>query len=205
MGQKKRQRKVVSRLLDKLHKFGIYVYHTATTGTVYLRTAYPDIGTIRIADHSCRDTVWYRWNLRDDIDEPCEVFDTDAGLVKSNWPWNRVDDAIDKIKSFAEKELEKDRVSLREAELASEIVNLNVAVVDDRPYQGERTRWYRLLITDATHKDTIEEVLGLQPDWLKPEGFYRISEKKKYKALEAGIKEITADEFDKLLTERSEQ
>jgi hypothetical protein len=44
-----------------------YVYHRATTGSVYIRFADSRIGSVRIADHNGRDHLRYKFNMRKDV------------------------------------------------------------------------------------------------------------------------------------------
>lgn len=51
----------------KLLDIGCYVWHVATTGSVYIRFDDCRMASIRIGNHDGREHLKYKYNLRDDI------------------------------------------------------------------------------------------------------------------------------------------
>ena len=48
-------------------KIGCYIWHIATTDSVYIRFKDNRMGSIRIGDHDGREKLKYKWNLRNDL------------------------------------------------------------------------------------------------------------------------------------------
>lgn len=67
---------VAEKLIEELRKEGIesYIWHKATTGSVYIRFNDPRMNSIRIANHPGRSHLKYKFNLRSDL-----------GLSKLQW------------------------------------------------------------------------------------------------------------------------
>lgn len=60
---------VANKLIDELKQIGVsaYIYHEATTGSVYIRFDDQRMGSVRIANHQGRDKLKYKFNIRADI------------------------------------------------------------------------------------------------------------------------------------------
>lgn len=60
--------KIANELIELLKKEGInaYIWHTATTGSVYVRFEDPRIGSVRIGNHDGREKYQYKFNIRAD-------------------------------------------------------------------------------------------------------------------------------------------
>lgn len=59
---------IADKLVLKLNEIGIesYIWHFATTGSVYIRFKDPKMCSIRIGDHNGRGKLKYKYNLRRD-------------------------------------------------------------------------------------------------------------------------------------------
>lgn len=53
-------------LLRRLKLWGAYLYHEATTGSIYIKFPHWGLGSIRIGDHPGRKCYAYRWRVRTD-------------------------------------------------------------------------------------------------------------------------------------------
>lgn len=53
----------------KEHGLGAYIYHIATTGSIYIRFNDDRMGSIRIGDHRNIDKYKYRYNVRFDFNK----------------------------------------------------------------------------------------------------------------------------------------
>lgn len=60
---------IADKLIIELKKEGIgaYVWHVATTGSVYVRFEDHRIGSVRIGDHTGIDKYQYKFNIRSDM------------------------------------------------------------------------------------------------------------------------------------------
>ena len=61
--------KIANKIIAELQKEGVtaYLWHKATTGSVYVRFEDPRIGSIRIGNHNGRDQYQYKFNVRSDM------------------------------------------------------------------------------------------------------------------------------------------
>ena len=62
---KNQLRHIAQKTVDALIERGVfcYIYHEATTGSVYIRFENPVIGSVRLADHDGRAHLKYKFNL----------------------------------------------------------------------------------------------------------------------------------------------
>lgn len=51
----------------KSHGIETYIYHVATTGSVYVKFTDERLRSIRIGNHNGRSKYRYKWNLRSDV------------------------------------------------------------------------------------------------------------------------------------------
>lgn len=60
--------KLAGTLITKLSKanIGAYIYHVATTGSVYVRFNDNRIGSVRLGNHDGRNHLKYKFNVRSD-------------------------------------------------------------------------------------------------------------------------------------------
>ena len=60
---------LANKVISELNSLGIecYLWHKATTGSVYIRFKDVRMGSIRIGDHPGRDKLKYKFNLRNDM------------------------------------------------------------------------------------------------------------------------------------------
>lgn len=60
---------IANKLVSELNDLGIgsYVWHAATTGSVYIRFDDNRMGSVRIADHKGREKLKYKFNIRTDV------------------------------------------------------------------------------------------------------------------------------------------
>jgi hypothetical protein len=60
---------IANKLVIELTELGIkcYIYHTATTGSIYIRFEDIRIGSIRLGDHDGKEKLKYKFNIRSDI------------------------------------------------------------------------------------------------------------------------------------------
>ena len=56
---------IANKVIEELDKQGIksYIWHKATTNSVYIRFEDNRIGSIRLADHRGRERLKYKWNI----------------------------------------------------------------------------------------------------------------------------------------------
>jgi len=69
MKEKYKFGKIAQELIEKLESAGInaYIWHKATTGSVYIRFEDNRIGSIRLGNHNGIDKYKYKFNIRSDI------------------------------------------------------------------------------------------------------------------------------------------
>jgi hypothetical protein len=60
---KERNIRVAKIVKERLKDWGAYIYHVATTGSVYVKFPHWKLGSIRIADHDGRRKYNYRWTI----------------------------------------------------------------------------------------------------------------------------------------------
>ncbi|GAB0155456.1 hypothetical protein CHRYSEOSP005_07170 [Chryseobacterium sp. Alg-005] len=60
---------IADNLINELSKKGIeaYIWHIATTGSIYVRFQDNRIGSVRIANHEGKSRLKYKYNLRSDM------------------------------------------------------------------------------------------------------------------------------------------
>jgi hypothetical protein len=51
------------RVIKALRGHGAYLFHSAATGSQYVKFSDPRIGSLRVADHTGREKYRYKWNL----------------------------------------------------------------------------------------------------------------------------------------------
>ena len=61
---------VANSLIFRLNTLGVdcYIWHKATTGSIYIRFKDQRMCSIRIGDHNGREKLKYKWNIRSDIE-----------------------------------------------------------------------------------------------------------------------------------------
>ena len=76
----------VVKMLNSLN-IQCYIWHLATTGSVYIRFDDVRMGSIRIGDHPGREKLKYKWNIRlDKVKEGWRKDDTWRYYVRhNNW------------------------------------------------------------------------------------------------------------------------
>jgi hypothetical protein len=84
MAKEGNQRKVAETLLEKLSKWGAYIYHEATTGSMYIKFPHWGLGSIRVGDHKGITKYRYRWRVR--LDKPagyhCNLMDRGTTVLE---------------------------------------------------------------------------------------------------------------------------
>ena len=70
-------------IIEELAKKGIkaYIWHTATTGSVYIRFEDNRMCSVRIGDHNGKKQLRYKYNIRSDITAK------NKGWIKDNEIW----------------------------------------------------------------------------------------------------------------------
>lgn len=89
----KKNKAIANLVIEELNKRGMeaYIYHTATTGSIYIRFANPNMKSIRVGDHEGREKYSYKFNLRSDVTTTGWKID-DNGVWRyfcpfSKWKW----------------------------------------------------------------------------------------------------------------------
>jgi len=97
MNEKKCIADVVSELLKKLREKGIgcYIWHRATTGSIYVRFDDNRIGSVRIGDHEGKGRYKYKFNIRGDITESHSIVDNN--IARHFYPYDAVDSCVEDI------------------------------------------------------------------------------------------------------------
>ena len=88
-------------VIDELEILQPYIYHTAQTGSIYIKFDAANIGSLRIGDHKGRDKYKYRWNLRTDIEE--SSIDSTNKHKRYYYPMDEIDDMTHHMENFAKK------------------------------------------------------------------------------------------------------
>lgn len=78
----------LSKLLLELKDLKPYIYHTATTGSIYIKFEDSSYGSLRIGTHPGREKYTYKWNLRSDIEEFYE--EVDRGVIRRYYPYKDI-------------------------------------------------------------------------------------------------------------------
>lgn len=73
----------------QVHNIKCYIWHEATTGSVYLRFEDNRMCSIRIGNHSGRDHLKYKYNLRSDIPIKQKRWVKDSGVWRCYIPLNQ--------------------------------------------------------------------------------------------------------------------
>ena len=83
---------IAKRLITELAAKGInaYIWHSATTGSVYIRFEDVRIGSVRLGDHNGREKLKYKFNIRNDIGRKHKTWVKDDGVwryyvLAHNW------------------------------------------------------------------------------------------------------------------------
>ena len=73
---------VANKLLVTLKEIGIegYIWHVATTGSVYIRFKDNRMCSVRIGDHNGREHLKYKYNLRNDLPGNHKVWVKDENI-----------------------------------------------------------------------------------------------------------------------------
>lgn len=66
-----------------------YIWHKATTGSVYVRFEDSRMGSVRIGNHDGREHLKYKFNLRDDISPKQKGWRKDGGVWRHYCPLNQ--------------------------------------------------------------------------------------------------------------------
>lgn len=90
-------------LISRLEAKGIkaYIWHVATTGSIYIRFEEQRMSSVRIGDHDGREKYKYKWNLRSDIKK--EFMQKEDGIWRLYFPLNAVDSLLVKLEEHAER------------------------------------------------------------------------------------------------------
>lgn len=93
-------RHVVDYLIAKLHKEQAYIYHSATTGSVYIKFDDERLRSVRVADHPGRDKYKYKWNVRVDAKFSEPWLEVDNGIERYYYPSRCIKELIKDIKHY---------------------------------------------------------------------------------------------------------
>ena len=81
---------IANNIVKELETNGVksFIWHAATTGSVYIRFECVNIGSIRIGDHDGRSKLRYKYNVRSDIKK--SYWDKEKGIFRfyissKNW------------------------------------------------------------------------------------------------------------------------
>lgn len=74
-----------------------YIWHKATTNSIYIRFKDNRIGSIRIADHEGRDKLKYKFNLRSDLHLSKAKWQKDGDLWRYFAPINQYKEMVAQI------------------------------------------------------------------------------------------------------------
>jgi len=87
---------IAEKLIKELTKIGIecYIWHKATTGSVYIRFADSRMGSVRIGNHDGRSKLKYKYNLRSDISPTHPKWVKDENIWRFYLPLDRWKDLI---------------------------------------------------------------------------------------------------------------
>lgn len=93
-------------LVEALNKYevGAYIYHKATTGSVYIRFGDAKLCSVRVGDHDGREKYKYKFNLRSDIKQA--RWDIEDNIWRYYCPCHRQDLLIEEV--LKRKEFSKD-------------------------------------------------------------------------------------------------
>lgn len=98
----KRMQNAKNYIFKTLSKYNPYVYHQATTGSIYIKfkSPYNWVGSIRIADHKGIPKYKYKWNLISGIKTKYTKFD--RGTERFYYPTKQVKLMCKDIKDMLE-------------------------------------------------------------------------------------------------------
>lgn len=85
-------KKLISNLKDK--GIDAYIWHAATTGSVYIRFSDNRMCSVRLGDHQGRSKLKYKYNLRSDISPQHPKWVKDDGVWRFFLPMNKWKDLI---------------------------------------------------------------------------------------------------------------
>ena len=88
-----------NKILDELKKNDInaYIWHKATTNSVYIRFEDVRLNSIRISNHSGRNKLKYKFNLRNDMGLSKSIWKKDGDIWRYYVPFNQWRDLITAI------------------------------------------------------------------------------------------------------------
>lgn len=87
---------VANKLVAQLNELGIesYIYHLATTGSIYIRFKDVRMCSIRLGDHPGKEKLKYKYNLRSDISHNHKRWLKDKDVWRFYLPLNQWKDII---------------------------------------------------------------------------------------------------------------
>lgn len=90
---------IANKLVDELKKSGVecYIWHLATTGSVYIRFKDSRMCSVRIGNHDGREHLKYKFNLRDDISPEHPKWIKDDGIWRFYLPLNKWKELIPEL------------------------------------------------------------------------------------------------------------
>jgi hypothetical protein len=73
---------IANKLIEELAKHDIkaYIWHAATTGSVYIRFEDCRVGSVRLGNHDGREKLKYKFNIRNDIGSRHKTWIKDNGI-----------------------------------------------------------------------------------------------------------------------------
>lgn len=82
MNNYKEHKAIADAVIVLLKEWGAYMYHEATTGSMYIKFPHWGLGSIRIGDHRGIGKYKYRWRVRTDMDKNySKMFQQEKTLV----------------------------------------------------------------------------------------------------------------------------
>lgn len=94
MKRDNRQLEVAKDVVVKLEKWGAYIYHEATTGSIYIKFPHWGLGSIRIGDHPGKQKYRYRWRIRADVPKSYFRIFKDRHIWVTEASYEKVDSLI---------------------------------------------------------------------------------------------------------------
>lgn len=82
---------------------GAYIYKKAKSGSIYIKFANKDLGSLRIADHEGRSKYRYRWNLRSDLKASYNY--RDRGVVRYYYVWSDLQKLVQDLLNFKKEDI----------------------------------------------------------------------------------------------------
>lgn len=94
--------RIVVRILKRLAHLKPYIYHRATTGSVYIKFENERLRSVRIGDHKGVSKYRYMWNI--DTSEKGKVWEeTESGVVRQFFTPDKLEDFFTSIELFAKR------------------------------------------------------------------------------------------------------